>query len=84
MLFNPAANSRSALLSRNPGKHPDLADEGVEVDLNQPETLKAAFEEAHGVISTVSRKNSYMIIVREINKLRMSTPQKGMSNENRK
>ena len=36
-------------LSRNPGKHRDLADEVVEADLNRPETLKAAFEEAHGV-----------------------------------
>src|SRR5712672_3310966 len=36
-------------LSRNPGKHRDLADEAVEADLNRPETLKAAFEGAHGV-----------------------------------
>jgi len=36
-------------LSRNPGKHRELADEVVEADLNRPETLKAAFEEAHGV-----------------------------------
>src|SRR5882757_4103797 len=36
-------------LSRNPGKHRDLADEVVEADLNRPETLKAAFEGAHGV-----------------------------------
>jgi uncharacterized protein YbjT (DUF2867 family) len=36
-------------LSRNPGKHHELADEVVEADLNRPETLKAAFEEAHGV-----------------------------------
>src|SRR5881396_3557767 len=36
-------------LSRDPGKHRDLADEVVEADLNRPETLKAAFEEAHGV-----------------------------------
>src|SRR5258706_11632520 len=36
-------------LSRNPGKHRELADEVFEADLNQPETLKAAFEEAHGV-----------------------------------
>ena len=36
-------------LSRNPGKYRELADEVVEVDLNRPETLKAAFEEAHGV-----------------------------------
>src|SRR5258706_12672038 len=36
-------------LSRNPGKHRELADEAVEADLNRPETLKAAFEGAHGV-----------------------------------
>ncbi|HWV98221.1 MAG TPA: NmrA/HSCARG family protein [Candidatus Acidoferrum sp.] len=36
-------------LSRNPGKHHELADEVVEADLNRPETLKSAFEGAHGV-----------------------------------
>src|SRR6266513_802436 len=36
-------------LSRDPSKHRELADEVVEADLNQPETLKAAFEGAHGV-----------------------------------
>src|SRR5713101_8144891 len=36
-------------LSRNPGKHRELADEVVEADLNRPETLRAAFEGAHGV-----------------------------------
>jgi len=36
-------------LSRNPGKHSELADEVVEADLNRPETLKSAFEGAHGV-----------------------------------
>ena len=36
-------------LSRNPGKHRELAGEVVEADLNRPETLKAAFAEAHGV-----------------------------------
>src|SRR6202049_3337854 len=36
-------------LTRNPGKHRDLADEVVEADLNRPETLKAAFAGAHGV-----------------------------------
>ena len=35
-------------LSRNPDKHRDLADEVIEADLNRPETLKAAFEGAHG------------------------------------
>ncbi len=36
-------------LSRDPGKHRELADEVVAADLNRPETLKAAFEGAHGV-----------------------------------
>lgn len=36
-------------LSRQPGKHPALADEVVEADLNQPETLAAAFRGAYGV-----------------------------------
>jgi len=36
-------------LSRNPGKHRELADEVVKADLNRSETLKAAFEGAHGV-----------------------------------
>src|ERR1700752_823405 len=36
-------------LSRNPGKHRELADAVVEADLDRPETLKAAFEGAHGV-----------------------------------
>jgi hypothetical protein len=36
-------------LSRDPSKHRELADEVVEADLNRPETLKAAFEGAHGV-----------------------------------
>ena len=40
---------RVRALSRNPGQHPELADEVVEADLNRPETLKAAFEGAHGV-----------------------------------
>ena len=31
-------------LSRNPGKHSDLAEEVVEADLDQPETLNAAFK----------------------------------------
>jgi uncharacterized protein YbjT (DUF2867 family) len=31
-------------LTRNPDKHPELADEVVKADLNLPETLKAAFE----------------------------------------
>jgi uncharacterized protein YbjT (DUF2867 family) len=36
-------------LTRNPGKHRDLADEVVEADLDSPGTLKAAFERAYGV-----------------------------------
>jgi uncharacterized protein YbjT (DUF2867 family) len=41
-------------LSRNPGKHHELAEEVVEADLNRPETLKAAFEGAHGVFLVTS------------------------------
>src|SRR6201982_1602858 len=40
---------RVRALSRNPGRHHELADEVVEADLNRPETLKAAFAGAHGV-----------------------------------
>jgi uncharacterized protein YbjT (DUF2867 family) len=36
-------------LSRNPEKHRELADEVVKADLNRPETLRSAFEGAHGV-----------------------------------
>jgi uncharacterized protein YbjT (DUF2867 family) len=36
-------------LTRNPAKHPRLADEVVLADLGRPETLKAAFAGAHGV-----------------------------------
>src|SRR3989442_10043039 len=36
-------------LSRNPGKHRELAVEVVEGDLDRTETLTAAFEGAHGV-----------------------------------
>lgn len=36
-------------LTRNPDKHPHLADEVVLADLSRPETLKAAFAGAHGV-----------------------------------
>jgi uncharacterized protein YbjT (DUF2867 family) len=35
-------------LTRNPDNHRGLADEVVNADLNRPETLKAAFEGAHG------------------------------------
>src|SRR5947207_1764600 len=36
-------------LTRNPGKHRELAEEVALADLDRPETLKAAFEGAHGV-----------------------------------
>jgi uncharacterized protein YbjT (DUF2867 family) len=36
-------------LTRDPAKHPQLADEVVLADLNRPETLTAAFAGAHGV-----------------------------------
>jgi uncharacterized protein YbjT (DUF2867 family) len=36
-------------LTRSPGKHRELAEEVVEADLDRPQTLKAAFEGAHGV-----------------------------------
>src|SRR6266446_6243067 len=36
-------------LTRHPGRHRGLADEVVAADLDRPETLKAAFEGAHGV-----------------------------------
>src|SRR3989440_6548581 len=36
-------------LTRNPGKHRGLADEVVEADLDHLESLKVAFEGAHGV-----------------------------------
>jgi uncharacterized protein YbjT (DUF2867 family) len=36
-------------LTRDPGKHRDLAEEVVEADLDRPETLKAAFDRAQGV-----------------------------------
>src|SRR6266404_1077688 len=36
-------------LTRDPGKHRELAEEVVEADLDQPETLNAAFEGADGV-----------------------------------
>src|SRR6476620_7352086 len=45
-------------LSRNPGKHRELADEVVEADLSRPETLEAAFEEAHGVFLVTNFRES--------------------------
>jgi uncharacterized protein YbjT (DUF2867 family) len=40
---------RVRALTRNPGKHRELAEEVVEADLDRPESLNAAFEGAHGV-----------------------------------
>jgi uncharacterized protein YbjT (DUF2867 family) len=36
-------------LTRNPARHPQLADEVVQADLSRPETLNSAFAGAHGV-----------------------------------
>ena len=36
-------------LTRNPAKHRELTDEIIQADLSRPETLRAAFEGAHGV-----------------------------------
>jgi uncharacterized protein YbjT (DUF2867 family) len=44
-----SAQFKTRALTRNPAKHPQLADEVVLADLNRPETLKAAFSGAHGV-----------------------------------
>jgi uncharacterized protein YbjT (DUF2867 family) len=41
-------------LTRDPGKHRKLAEEVVEADLDRPETLRAAFEGAHGVFLVTS------------------------------
>lgn len=40
---------RVRALTRDPAKHPNLADEVVLADLNRPETLNAAFAGAYGV-----------------------------------
>jgi len=40
---------RVRAVTRNPDKHRELAEEVVAADLDKPETLKAAFEGAHGV-----------------------------------
>jgi uncharacterized protein YbjT (DUF2867 family) len=48
----PYSSGRSiggTALTRNPGKHRELADEVVEADLNRPETLASAFDGAYGV-----------------------------------
>ena len=41
-------------LTRNSDKHRDLAEEVVAADLDRPDTLKAAFEGAHGVFLVTS------------------------------
>ncbi|HEY2396999.1 MAG TPA: NmrA/HSCARG family protein [Rudaea sp.] len=41
-------------LTRDPGKHRNLADEVVAADLDRPETLKAAFTGAHGVFAVTN------------------------------
>lgn len=41
-------------LTRNPGKHRELAEDVVEADLDRPGTLEAAFAAAHGVLVTTS------------------------------
>ena len=41
-------------LTRNPGKHRDLADEVAHADLNRPDTLQPAFAGAHGVFLVTS------------------------------
>lgn len=45
---------RIRALTRNAEKRVDLADEVVAADLNRPETLKAAFEGAHGVFAVTN------------------------------
>jgi uncharacterized protein YbjT (DUF2867 family) len=40
---------KTRALTRNPPKHPNVADQVVPADLNQPGTLDAAFAGAHGV-----------------------------------
>jgi uncharacterized protein YbjT (DUF2867 family) len=44
-----SAQFKARALTRDPSKHGELAEEVVEADLDKPETLKAAFEGAHGV-----------------------------------
>lgn len=41
-------------LTRNPNKHQGIGDEVVEADLDRPETLKAAFEDAYGVFAVTN------------------------------
>ena len=45
---------RVRALTRNPDQHGDLADEVAEANLDQPETLKAAFHGVHGVFAVTN------------------------------
>jgi uncharacterized protein YbjT (DUF2867 family) len=45
---------RVRALTRDPAKHPKLADEVVAADLDHPETLRAAFAGAHGVFAVTN------------------------------
>src|SRR5476651_735712 len=45
---------RVRALTRNPAKHRGLADEVFEADLSRPESLKPAFQGAHGVFVVTS------------------------------
>ena len=47
--LQPSGQFKVRALSRDPDKHRDLFDEIVGADLNRPETLRSAFEGAHGV-----------------------------------
>src|SRR5258708_38271771 len=47
--LQPSSQFKVRALSRDPDKHRELADEIVRADLNLPETLRSAFEGAHGV-----------------------------------
>lgn len=45
---------RVRALTREPAKHQGLGDEVVAVDLNRPETLEAAFDDAYGVFAVTN------------------------------
>jgi uncharacterized protein YbjT (DUF2867 family) len=48
-------------LSRNPGKHRELADEVVRADLNRPETVQAAFEGARLATQEQKLRNNNVV-----------------------
>src|SRR6476469_2260962 len=52
--LNASGHFRVRALTRYPDKHQERAGEVVEADLGRPETLKAAFEGAHGVFLVTS------------------------------